>query len=40
MFKLIAEAMLEVHESQRWFALKCLTLIDALCVKLMRKLEK
>lgn len=40
MFKIMGELMLEVHETQRLIAYKCLSLVDVLCVKLMRKLEK
>lgn len=37
MFKLLSEAMLEVHETQRWLIVKCLKIVDAFCVKLINK---
>lgn len=39
MFKLISDAMLDAHETQRWLIHTCLSLIDAFCVKMMRKFE-
>lgn len=40
MFKIMSETMLEIHETQRWLIYTCLSLIDAFCVKMMRKFEK
>lgn len=40
MFKLFADILLEASETNRWVTYNCLRAIDAICVKLMRRLEK
>lgn len=38
MFKVLGETLLELHETQRWVIVTFLKIIDALCVKLIKKL--
>lgn len=39
MFKLLSEAMLEIHETHRWILTNVLAIIAIICVKMIKVLK-